>query len=491
MIRSPLAILALASLAILGCRKEEPAKALDLVGKTPAAANKAEAAKSTDAARLHADTFVVDLTQDPVFRRLRDGWTLASPEADGSLDRLAKGGVDLVLASLPMTPGRTPAAALDEALATMDGLVAETGGKARIVSTFEDARTARAAGVMPYMLLLEGADGLEGAPERVDALSRRGLAVLGLVADRSNAFADAAVAPRDPGGLTDKGRALVTACHNAGVVVDLTHASQAAFWDAIAGASAQVMVSHTAARALRDHPRNLTDLQILGLARAGGVLGLVFNPDFLVTGENPAATLDDVVAHVMHIASLGASRALALGTDYDGIRPPRGLEDASRLPALTAALLGKGLPEATVRGLLGKNAERVLGHEPSDKAEERLRPILLDCESIIGEFEGALASACDGAVLADGPRIPPGSRLKARLVDVRRSPLKLEIFAEPGTPFQVEGQNLEGKVLFTHMVVVEKDGSGVLPLKPGRNLTRVFLAPTRPASLREVVIWGQ
>jgi membrane dipeptidase len=489
--RSLLALLALAALALLGCRKEEPKRALDLIGERPALAPKAGAKAGTDAAKLHADAFVIDLTQDIVFRRLRDGWTLTSPEADGNLEKLSKGGVDLVLSALPMTPGRTPAAALDEALAAMDALVAETAGKARVVATIEDARAARAAGVMPFMLLLEGADGLERATERVDALSRRGLAVLGLVAERSNAFADAAVAPRDPGGLTEKGRALVAACHDAGVIVDLTHASQAAFWDVIAGASAQVMVSHTASRALRDHPRNLTDLQIIGLARAGGVMGLVFNPDFLVTGENPTASIDDVVAEVVRVASLGASHALALGTDYDGIRPPRGLEDASRLPALTAALLARGLPEATVRGLAGDNAARVLGHEPPERAEERLRPVALDCESVIGEFEGALGSACDGYVLDEGPRIPPGSRLKARLADVRRSPLRLEIFAEPGTPFQVEGQNLEGKVLFTHMVVVEKDGSGVLALKPGRNLTRVFLAPTRPTSVREVVVWGQ
>jgi membrane dipeptidase len=142
----------------------------------------------------------------------------------------------------------------------------------------------------------------------------------------------------------------------------VSHASDRALSDVLGLASETggvVVATHSNARALAEHPRNLRDDQLAGIARTGGVVGLNFHSPFVVRGR--PATLADVVRQAKYLVRVAGVEHVALGADFEGgIRPAKGLEDASRFPDLARALLAAGLSEAAVRALFSENALRVL-----------------------------------------------------------------------------------------------------------------------------------
>jgi membrane dipeptidase len=147
-----------------------------------------------------------------------------------------------------------------------------------------------------------------------------------------------------------------------GVSVDVSHASDRAVADVLALAhetGGVVVATHSNARALCNHPRNLTDEQLRGIAATGGIVGLNFHSPFVVRGR--PATLADVVRQAQHLVRVAGVSHVALGADFEGgIRPAQGLPDASRFPQLARALLSAGLSEAAVRQVFSENALRVL-----------------------------------------------------------------------------------------------------------------------------------
>jgi membrane dipeptidase len=212
-------------------------------------------------------------------------------------------------------------------------------------------------------LSFEGAGPLAGAPETLTAWVARGVRIVGLVHTEHNALASSSGDARPVVyGLTEAGRGLVRRAHALGVAVDVSHASDRAVSDVLdlaAETRGVVVATHSNARALADHPRNLRDDQLRGIARTGGVVGLNFHAPFVVRGR--AATLRDVVRQALYLLKVAGPAHVALGADFEGgIRPAQGLEDASRLPDLARALLAAGLSEAAVRGLFSENALRVL-----------------------------------------------------------------------------------------------------------------------------------
>jgi len=144
--------------------------------------------------------------------------------------------------------------------------------------------------------------------------------------------------------------------------VDVSHASDRAVADvlALAAETAGVVVAtHSNARALCEHPRNLTDQQLRGIAATGGVVGLNFHSPFVVRGR--PAELSDVVRQARHLVEVAGEDHVAIGADYEGgIRPARGLAGAAQFPELARALLRAGLPARAVTKLFSENALRVL-----------------------------------------------------------------------------------------------------------------------------------
>ena len=227
-----------------------------------------------------------------------------------------------------------------------------------------------------------------------------GVRSMTLVHFRNNNWSDSSTDTAQHNGLTEFGKDVVKEMNRIGMIVDISHVSDKTFYDAMAVTTKPVIASHSSCRALSDFPRNMTDDMIRAVAKNGGVVGINFGGGFLhpndaeayrqrivnrgalqpmLTGSDldeyarkdfingylkmspTASSLDDVVKHIDHIVKIAGIDHVGIGSDYDGIGTvPKGLEDVSKMPALTAALLKKGYTETEVLKILGGNHLRVL-----------------------------------------------------------------------------------------------------------------------------------
>lgn len=208
-----------------------------------------------------------------------------------------------------------------------------------------------------FILSLEDAAPCMGSPRHLEALYAAGVRMIGLTWNGRNEIADGVLVGEKPGGLTKIGTLMVEQMQSLGIVVDLSHIAEVGFWDVLEVSTKPVVCTHSNAKRVHEHVRNLTDDQIKAIAAQGGVVGICFAPQFLGP-DSPG--IDQVVRHVDHMRELVGVDAIALGSDFDGIaKTPVGLEDVTCLPDLTAALLHRGYAEADLAKILGGNWLRV------------------------------------------------------------------------------------------------------------------------------------
>ena len=228
---------------------------------------------------------------------------------------------------------------------------------------FQSAGCAHTEGRVRTFFAFEGAGPLADDPDSLAMWQQRGLRIVGLVHTSANELASSSGdLPAKPFGLTERGRSFVRRAFSLGLVVDVSHASDRAVTEILALASelnGVVVATHSNARALADHPRNLTDDQLRAIAATGGVIGVNFHGPFLARGRR--AQLSDVVAQVRHLSDVAGIAHVAIGSDFEGdIRPPRDLADASRFPRLARALAQAGFGVPAIRAIFAENALRVL-----------------------------------------------------------------------------------------------------------------------------------
>jgi membrane dipeptidase len=213
----------------------------------------------------------------------------------------------------------------------------------------------------------EGAGPLARDPDSVFRWARRGIRFYGLVHTVDNDIATSAGPGPKPAeasrGLSAMGRELVRRIHATSGIVDVSHASDATFADVLVQATAAdqpLIATHSNARALAPHARNLTDAQLRAIARRGGVVGINFHAPYLLGGGG-TAHVSDVVRHIRHVVTVAGIDVAAIGSDFEGgIRPPVELPDVRACPVLAAALLEDGFSEAEVHKILWGNAHRLL-----------------------------------------------------------------------------------------------------------------------------------
>jgi membrane dipeptidase len=261
-------------------------------------------------------------------------------------------------------------AALAEALAMVDRLGAiesESGGALRVVRDGASLDACLSDGSLAAVLHLEGAEAIGEGLEELETLHRAGLRSLGPTWSRPNAFGhgtpfDFPGSPDQGPGLTDAGRALVRACNELGVVVDLAHLNERGFWDVAELTDAPLVASHSNAHALCPSPRNLTDDQLRAVGESGGVVGINFCVAFVrEDGADDANTpLSAIAAHAAHVAEVAGPGAVALGSDFDGATMPDELEGPAKLPALFDALRAFGFDEPELERIALGNWRRVL-----------------------------------------------------------------------------------------------------------------------------------
>lgn len=206
--------------------------------------------------------------------------------------------------------------------------IAHVNSRADLEANLKEGKTSA-------LLTLEGGEALEGDMAVLHSLYRLGVRGITLTWNNRNCLGHPSAHGADAGPLTEFGREVVREMNRLGMVVDVSHLSDKGFWDVLMTSDRPVIASHSNARALCPHSRNLLDEQIKALADCGGVMGLNLYRNFLTTANE--ATMDDVVRHAEHILNVGGENVLGMGCDFDGIEAaPVGLEDVSKIPALFA-----------------------------------------------------------------------------------------------------------------------------------------------------------
>lgn len=228
-----------------------------------------------------------------------------------------------------------------------------------------DARAA-VPGKIASFLSIEGGGAFAADVAQIDRFIARGLRLVSPCHAKNSPLASSATGAKVAHGLTPLGKEFAERVYKGGALLDVSHVSDAAFADIAAiarGYRAPIVATHSNARAIASHPRNLTDEQLREIRDTGGVAGVNFHAQF-VTGSNEA-TLADVVKQVEHMVKVAGIDHVAVGSDFDGgIKTPEGLEDAGTLPALAAALRKRGMSYDDVLKIFSLNALRVLGWRP-------------------------------------------------------------------------------------------------------------------------------
>lgn len=242
-------------------------------------------------------------------------------------------------------------------------------GALKVVRTVAEMAQCLADGTFAMIFHIEGAEAIDRDLNALEVLYQAGLRSLGITWSRPNIFASGVpfAFPSSPDtgpGLTDAGKALVRACNELGILIDLSHLNEKGFWDVEQLSSAPLVATHSGAHALSASARNLTDRQLDAIRASDGIVGVNFHVGFLrADGKREAATtsLTEIVRHLDYMVERMGIDHVALGSDFDGAIMPGDLRDVTGLPKLMEALDAAGYDESARRQIAYGNWLRVLG----------------------------------------------------------------------------------------------------------------------------------
>ena len=228
------------------------------------------------------------------------------------------------------------------------------------VTRFEDFEAARLDGKIGAVMQFEGAGGIDKDFKVLERSFERGMRVLGITWADTNKFGTGArfSDPQKPTGLTGLGRDLVVKAQDMGITIDVSHLNEPSFWDVMEVTRRPVVATHSNARAVCDHPRNLTDEQVKAIAEKEGTIGINFSVKFLDPGQDKKMGLDVLKRHVDHLVDVGGIDTVALGADYDGTGVPDCVRDCTAYPVFLSYLLEHGYSDAEVKKIAGENLLR-------------------------------------------------------------------------------------------------------------------------------------
>ncbi len=221
--------------------------------------------------------------------------------------------------------------------------------------TAEDVKSAHAQGKAAAFLSVEGAELLGCDPARLDQAAEAGVAAVNLTWNHANALSGSH-SDHPERGLTPLGKQFVARMEELHILPDVSHLSEPGFWDVVEQAAGPVLASHSNAKFVWDHTRNLTDGQITAIIKNQGAIGLNFYTEFV----GGSLDLDAVRAHLDHILALGGEHTAALGGDWDGCDTIAALPAIDALPRLYEHLLCHGYPETLVQDIFYNNLMRVV-----------------------------------------------------------------------------------------------------------------------------------
>ena len=243
-------------------------------------------------------------------------------------------------------------------LTEIEAMVADNRHSVGIAYTPDDLYRLKREGRRALMLGIENGYAIGDDISRIEHFRRRGVVYMTLCHNGDNDLCDSARGNAEHGGLSDLGRKAIHEMNRVGMMVDLSHAAESSFYQAIETSCTPIVCSHSSARALCDHPRNLTDDQLRILATSGGVVQTCLYDGFL--RKEGGATIDDAVKHICHMVDIAGIDHVGIGTDFDGDGGIIGCADASEVINLTRRLLAEGFTEGDITKLWGGNFLRVM-----------------------------------------------------------------------------------------------------------------------------------
>jgi membrane dipeptidase len=357
------------------------------------------------ARRIHLEAIGIDSHIDTVQRVLNAKEDISQHTGKGHVDlpRLSEAGMRAPFFALYVPTYYKGSEAVRRLLQVRDAMQSVFDAhpeQIELATTAADVERIVKAGKISALLTIESGHAIADDLAVLRMYHRLGVRSMTLTHFRNTNWADSSTDKPQHNGLTDFGRQVVREMNRIGMIVDISHVSDKTFYDTLEVTSKPVIASHSSCRALCDVPRNMTDDMIRALAKNGGVIGINFGANFLSQKEAEAgrqqfaaraaletqltgqaldefatkdfldeygvmkenvATIEDAVAHIDHVAKLVGVDHVGIGSDWDGInKVPLGLEDVSKMPALTALLLQRGYSEKEVKKILGGNFLRVM-----------------------------------------------------------------------------------------------------------------------------------
>jgi membrane dipeptidase len=312
--------------------------------------------------KSHCPYYIVDSHCDTLslaWKMQRD-LIFLPPPAQSDFQRLKKAEVDLQFFSVFVTPNLWPGSISPylQQIEFFHQQLEKYSDLVHLVLSYKDIDQAKKKGKLAALLCVEGGEVLEGDLTMLHLLYRLGVRSLGLTWNYRNALADGVRETNTGGGLTLFGRSVVQEMNELGMLIDVSHLSEAGFWNVLEISDSPIIASHSNCQSRYQHPRNLTDAQLKGLAQNGGVVGITLVNQFLGS-EKPG--LKTVLEHIQHGVMVMGSEHVGLGTDFDGVdEPVEGLEDVNRLPVLINSILELGFTKDMVGHIAGENYLRVL-----------------------------------------------------------------------------------------------------------------------------------
>src|SRR3981081_72528 len=387
----------------------------DHTAKSPAPS---DSATVTPRARsIHDSAIVVDTHADTPQRFLDENFDMGSTDPNDvghvSLDRARRGNLGAEFFSIWVEPQTNQGHFAQHTFDLIDSVYEQAARHPdRMMMAFSvaDIERARQQHKLAALMGIEGGHSIENDIHLLRDYYRLGVRYMTLSWSNTNEWADSSgdindVKVQHHDGLTGFGKQVVLEMNRLGMMVDISHVSDKTFWDTISTTKAPVIASHSSARALTNHPRNMTDEMLRAVAKNGGVVQVNFfngfdDADFRrameaqakdqaaavqkyldeLKAENkpisyvdvdrierewmakiPRPPLKSLIDHIDHIAKVAGIDHVGLGSDFDGGRgaTPRGIDSAADLPNITEALLERGYSAADIKKILGANTLRV------------------------------------------------------------------------------------------------------------------------------------
>jgi membrane dipeptidase len=366
---------------------------------------------SARAKQIHDRAIVIDSHDDTTQRMLFDKtFDITARHKDGNIDvpRMREGGLDALFFSIWVPSDVTGPPAVKRAMDLIDA-VREAARlhptDLMLATTAADVRRAAADHKIAALMGVEGGHMIDDDLRLLRLYAALGVRYMTLTHFKNNDWADSSTDKPAHNGLTAFGKDVVREMNRLGMMVDISHVADKTFYDALAVTTAPVIASHSSARAIANHPRNMTDDMMRAVAKNGGVVMINYHAGFLseefrvasekkngnivasmaamskkcggneacttmegerldheamAKGELPKVTWEKIIEHIDHAVKAAGADHVGLGSDFDGATMPLGMEDASKLPKITDALLKKGYSEADIEKILGGNIQRVM-----------------------------------------------------------------------------------------------------------------------------------